>query len=67
MDTHPKDTALFKFKWREVLKAGDPYYNPGLSLKSTSWQNANPMHCSVDIKRRVFKRDALTGMQEITI
>ena len=67
VDTHPNDTALFKFKWREVLKAGDPYYNPGLSLKSTSWQNANPIYCSVDIKRRVFKRDALTGMQEITI
>ena len=66
-DPHPEDSAIFQAKWWKVLKAGDPYYNPGLSLKSTSWQNANPIYCSVDIKRRVFKRDALTGMQEITI
>ncbi|MCY7389359.1 MAG: glycosyltransferase [Burkholderiales bacterium] len=67
VDTHPIDTALFKARWQDVLKTGDPYYNPGLSPTSTCWQNTNPMHCSVDIKRRVFKRDPLTGMQEITI
>lgn len=31
---HPKDTALFKSRWQELIKSGDPYYNPNLSLTS---------------------------------
>lgn len=26
------ECALFREKWREVLEAGDPYYNPNFSL-----------------------------------
>lgn len=32
VDTHPVDTQLFKERWAEQLAAGDPYYNPNLSL-----------------------------------
>jgi GT2 family glycosyltransferase len=32
VDTHPVDTKLFKERWAEQLAAGDPYYNPNLSL-----------------------------------
>ncbi len=32
VDTHPTDTQLFKERWAEQLVAGDPYYNPNLSL-----------------------------------
>lgn len=27
------ETKIFKTRWREILKNGDPYYNPNLSLK----------------------------------
>ena len=65
-DPHPEDSALFQRKWQKILKAGDPYYNPGFSLFNTSWYYTNPMPCHVDIKRRVFERDTVTGMQTIT-
>ena len=67
VDPHPEDSALFQAKWRKMLKAGDPYYNPGFSLMNTSWHYANPMPCHIDIKRRVFEWDANTGLQRITI
>ena len=66
-DPHPEDSAKFQSKWRTLLKAGDPFYNPGFSLMNTAWHYTNPMPCNIDIKRRVFKRDALTGMQEIAL
>ena len=27
-----KESDVFRRKWKEVLKAGDPYYNPNFSL-----------------------------------
>ncbi len=33
VDSHPKDTKLFKKRWREFIGKGDPYYNPNMSLK----------------------------------
>lgn len=30
-----KETSYFKDKWCDVLKEGDPYYNPNFSLKSS--------------------------------
>ena len=29
-----EDIATFEKKWPEILKNGDPYYNPNLTLKS---------------------------------
>lgn len=31
---HPMDERRFKAKWKEILKAGDPFYNPNLSRTS---------------------------------
>ena len=67
VDPHPEDSALFQSKWRKMLNAGDPYFNPGLSLTSTSWHHKNPIPCRFDIKRRVFKRDTVTGLERIAI
>ena len=55
-DPHPEDTRLYRFKWRELLAAGDPYYNPGLSLLSTTWAACQPMHCAFEITRRIARR-----------
>ncbi len=65
-DTHPEDTALFQTKWQKMLGSGDPYFNPSLSLTSTTWQNANPIPCHLDIQRRLFRRDAVSGLQKIS-
>ena len=67
VDPHPEDSALFRTKWQKMLNAGDPYFNPGLSLNSTSWHNAHPLTCRFDIRRRVFTRNSVTGMQKIMV
>lgn len=33
-DNHPEDTARFRERWKEILRKGDPYYNPNLPLDS---------------------------------
>ncbi len=66
IDPHPQDSALFQTRWRKMLKAGDPYFNPGLSLKSTSWHIADPIPCSFNIGRRVSVRDTVSGANKIT-
>ena len=33
-DKHPKDTALFRNRWQEIIRKGDRYYNPNLPLDS---------------------------------
>lgn len=57
IDPHPQDTAEFRRRWARYLAAGDPFYNPGLSANSTGWDVAQPLHCSFEIKRRVYSRD----------
>jgi GT2 family glycosyltransferase/glycosyltransferase involved in cell wall biosynthesis len=55
-DPHPADSALYRFKWRELLQAGDPYYSPGLSLFSTNWALKQPLHCDFGVRRRIVRR-----------
>jgi O-antigen biosynthesis protein len=57
-DPHPRDSALYRTKWKHLLDAGDPYYSPGLSLTSTNWALKRPLHCSFSIRRRIVPRDA---------
>ena len=66
-DPHPEDSALFQAKWRKILVAGDPFYNPGFSLLNTYWHYTNPIPCHVDINRRVFNRQIDTGMRESAV
>jgi O-antigen biosynthesis protein len=65
VDTHPQDTAKFLATWAGLLRAGDPYFNPGFSLYHTCWQMHNPLHCNLDLQRRVFRHDAVTGRQYV--
>ena len=37
LETHMADTTLMRLKWDEIIKKGDPYYNPNLSLRSNNF------------------------------
>lgn len=65
VDPHPKDSALYRLKWKSLLEAGDPYYSPGLSLTSTQWALKLPLHCSFAITRRIVRIDAQTGRESL--
>ena len=60
-DPHPKDSALFRLKWQELLRVGDPFYNPGYSNEHTHWPVKQPLHCVYAIRRRIARRDPATG------
>ena len=64
-DPHPEDSAKFSARWKDFLQQGDPYFNPGLSLRHTCWQVQNPMLCHARIGRRLFKRSPATPRQEL--
>src|SRR6185312_1261656 len=65
-DTHPQDTAAFHRKWKRLIEAGDPYYNPGLSLASTVWGVKRPLHCRYQLRRRIVTRDDATGLRHVS-
>jgi GT2 family glycosyltransferase/glycosyltransferase involved in cell wall biosynthesis len=65
-DPHPEDSALFRFKWKKLLEAGDPFYSPALSLTSTSWAIKLPLNCSYEIRRRIVKRDRQSGRATVS-
>jgi GT2 family glycosyltransferase len=55
-ELHPDDTARFRSKWHAYLAAGDPYYNPGLFLESTTLEVRRRLRCTADVVRRVVRR-----------
>ncbi|MDQ3028087.1 MAG: glycosyltransferase, partial [Pseudomonadota bacterium] len=57
-DPHPEDSALFRLKWKPLLRAGDPFYNPGYSNEHTHWPVKQPLHAAFEIRRRIARRDA---------
>ena len=65
-DPHPEDSALFRLKWKELLRAGDPFYNPGYSNEHTHWPVKQPLHVAFEIRRRIARRDAATGRTRLT-
>lgn len=65
-DNHPEDTTKFLTKWQALLESGDPYYNPRLSLNDTDWSMVLPIPCSCDIKRRIFRKSSIPGMQSLS-
>lgn len=66
VDPHPKDSALFRLKWREVLAVGDPFYNPGFSNNHTHWPVKQPLNVGFNIRRRIVRRDRETGRTRVT-
>jgi GT2 family glycosyltransferase len=67
VDPHPKDSALFRLKWKQLLRAGDPFYNPGYSNEHTHWPVKQPLHMALDVRRRIVKRDVATGETRVAI
>ena len=65
-DPHPIDSALFRLKWKTLLRDGDPYHNPGLSLTSTNWALARPLHCQFAIRRRIVTKDRASGLEKVS-
>ncbi len=65
-DPHPEDSALYKFKWKKLLEAGDPYYHPALSLKTTAWALKLPLPFSYEIRRRIVTLDRKTGREKVS-
>jgi GT2 family glycosyltransferase/glycosyltransferase involved in cell wall biosynthesis len=61
IDPHPKDSALFRLKWKEVVRVGDPFYNPGYSNEHTHWPVKQPLNCTYDVRRRIARRDVPNG------
>jgi GT2 family glycosyltransferase len=37
-DNHPVDTKLYQARWQALLAAGDPYYNPNLTLRGKMFE-----------------------------
>ena len=64
-DPHPADSALYRIKWKDFMKAGDPYYSPGLSLTSTKWEIRRPLPVAVDVGRRITTLDRDAGRTRV--
>lgn len=48
-ERYNRESALFRERWKELLEAGDPYYNPNFSLDRSDFslkvpQNEEPRH-----------------------
>ena len=56
-DPHPEDSALYRMKWRNFLRAGDPFFHPALSLWHPTWTLKHPLPVSFEIQRRVARND----------
>lgn len=67
IDPHPKDSALFRLKWKQLLHAGDPFYNPGFSNEHTHWPVKQPLNVTVDLRRRIVRRDPKSGRTRVEL
>ena len=60
-DNHPEDTNYFLKKWNEILKNGDFFYNPNLSLSSLNYDFKTDNLPSNELIRRVALRNKLSN------
>jgi len=65
-DAHPEDTALYRDKWHALLNAGDFYFNPNLSLYSTTWDFNFPLVFKAQVQRRVYRHSPARERQEMS-
>jgi hypothetical protein len=54
---HPEDTKLMVERWGGFLRAGDPFYNPNLSLRTQDHVPREDPACRVAYPPRVTKLD----------
>jgi GT2 family glycosyltransferase len=66
-DPHPADSALYRMKWKDFMKAGDPYYSPNLSLTSTQWELRRPIPVNLEVRRRVSTLDREAGRTRVAV
>jgi GT2 family glycosyltransferase len=52
---HPADTRRMTRRWGKLLKAGDPFYNPNLSLQTQDHVPREDSGCKIVYKPRVVK------------
>lgn len=66
---HPEDSSYFLNRWQSFINAGDPYYNPNLTLLNTLWHTKKPEEAGAETgkknTRRVFRKtpDGLAHFQ----
>src|SRR5258708_24767717 len=65
-DPHPEDSALYRSKWKQLMQAGDPFYNRGFSLTSTSWAIQLPLNCTFTVRRRIVTRNLDTKRETVS-
>jgi GT2 family glycosyltransferase len=65
-DPHPHDSALYRLKWKRFLEDGDPFHNPGLSLDHVDWRVQRPLHCSLEVRRRIVEREP-SGLERVSV
>jgi O-antigen biosynthesis protein len=53
-DPHPADSARFITRWQDLLRSGDPYYNPNLSHFNCDWAVKPPLTIPQP-QRRVYR------------
>lgn len=63
-DPHPEDSLLFVTRWRKFIEAGDPYFNPNLSLASTHWDFVKPILVNIEVKRRVYYQESMPVLKK---
>jgi len=64
-DPHPEDSDRFKNKWADFLRAGDPYFNPGYTIHSTTWDIDLSRRFEIDIRRRVYTKGENGSRQRV--
>jgi hypothetical protein len=52
---HPADTRRMTRRWGKLLKAGDPFYNPNLSLQTQDHVPREDPGCRIVYQPRVVK------------
>jgi GT2 family glycosyltransferase len=55
---HPEDTQRMLDRWGDLLKQGDPFYNPNLSLRTQDHVPAEGAKCRITQPPRVTRRAA---------
>jgi hypothetical protein len=64
VDPHPEDSATFKRRWRAMIAAGDPYYNPHLTGSKTNWATKEmPPRFELELRRRVVDLPGRRGKE----
>jgi GT2 family glycosyltransferase len=54
-DPHPEDSAKFLKRWKPIIQAIDPYYNPNLDITRQDWA-MNDLEIPTEVRSRCYDR-----------